>query len=197
LGPGGEVDTQAVRQALPASLPDLFSDDQVTVLGRYTSAAPVTLRLSGRTAQGERSWDFALDPAQAARDFAFVPRLWASREIAALVDEVRQAGAKPGEAPADDRMKELVSEIVALSTQYGVLTEYTAFLATEGTDLTDTDALHSRLRQALASRAAGDRTGRGAVSQAVNLRRMQAARADRSNSFLDRNLQRVHVGSIQ
>src|SRR6185503_15749324 len=196
LGPGGEVDTQAVRQALPAAQPDLFSDEQATVLGRYTGTGPVTLRLAGRTAQGPRSWDFALDPAQAARDFAFVPRLWASREIAALVDEVRQAGAKPGEAPADDRMKELVAEIVALSTQYGVLTEYTAFMATEGTDLTDTDALHSRLRQALASRAAGDRTGRGAVSQAVNLRRMQAAHQERTSSFLDKNLKRVKVGAV-
>jgi Ca-activated chloride channel family protein len=63
-----------------------------------------------------------------------VPRLWASRKIGALINEIRQAGANgqmPGEAPAmsDAQMKELVDEIVRLSIRWGILTEYTAFLA--------------------------------------------------------------------
>jgi Ca-activated chloride channel family protein len=196
LGADGNEDTQALRQVLPTALPDLYSDDQLVVLGRYLQAQPVKLRLYGNTAQGVHSWDFTLDPAQGSRDLAFVPRLWASREIASLVDEVRQAGAKPGQMPADERMKEVVSEIVALSTQYGVLTEYTAFMATEGTDLSDTSKLHDRVRAALAGRAAGDRTGRGAVSQAVNLRRMQGAHQDRKSSYLDKNQHRIEVSSV-
>ncbi len=193
----GQPDTLLVRDLQPATLPDIYSEDQLVVLGRYLGPRSVRFRLDGRTAQGPRSWEFTLDPAQASRESAFVPRLWAAREIGALVDEVRQAGAVPGQQPADARMRELVEEIVALSTHYGVLTEYTAFMATEGTDLSDTDQLTARVRALLQGRAAGDRTGRGAVSQAVNLRRLQAAQRDRSGSYLDRDLKRIKVASVQ
>ncbi len=197
LDESGQPDTLRVRDLQPAALPDVYSEDQLVVLGRYLDGRPVRLRLEGRTAQGPRSWEFTLDPQQASRECAFVPRLWAAREIAALVDEVRQAGAAPGQLPADARMRELVEEIVALSTHHGVLTEYTAFMATEGTDLADTDQLTARVRALLQGRAAGDRTGRGAVSQAVNLRRLQSAQRDRSGSYLDRNLQRIKVATVQ
>ena len=35
---------------------------------------------------------------------------------------------------SDPRLKELTDEIVRISTEFGILTEYTAFLAREGTD---------------------------------------------------------------
>ena len=36
----------------------------------------------------------------------------------------------------DPKYRELVEEILRLSTEFGILTEYTAFLAREGSDLT-------------------------------------------------------------
>ena len=57
------------------------------------------------------------------------PRLWAQRQIAGLIDAIRQSGAD-GTQPS----KELVNEIIALSTEFGILTEYTAFLAAEDAD---------------------------------------------------------------
>ena len=72
-----------------------------------------------------------------------MPRLWASRRIAFLVDQIRQAGAASGDRLnevgqtifSDPRFKEIANEILRLSTEFGILTEYTSFLAREGTDL--------------------------------------------------------------
>ena len=47
----------------------------------------------------------------------------------------------------DPKLKELVDEIVRLSTEYGVLTEYTAFLALDGTDFSQREALNEQARK--------------------------------------------------
>jgi Ca-activated chloride channel family protein len=195
----GEIDTRAVREQQPGQLPDLYSDDQLVVAGRYLGPQALTFRLRGRGARGDFEERLRFDPGHDASPAnSFVPRLWASRRIAELVDEVRQAGATPGQPLADARLQELVQEIVQLSTHYGVLTEYTAFMATEGTDLSNLDTLHKRLRGQLAQRAQKDRTGRGAVSQSVNLSRMRHGSAvDRTNAYLDANMDRVALASVQ
>jgi len=106
---------------------------------------------------------------------AFVPRLWASRRIAALVDAIRQAGGgrATGHADArlaaDPRLRELVDEIIALSTEFGILTEYTAFLAEEGTDLSARNELLARAARNLRQRAVAVRSGKGAVGQSLNI----------------------------
>ncbi|MEQ8316083.1 MAG: VIT and VWA domain-containing protein [Phycisphaerales bacterium] len=118
----------SVKDMLPGELPDIFEGDQLVVLGRYTDEDEnLTFTLAGEGAEGERSFQMTFDPSRASVEHAFVPRLWAQRRIAQLVDAVRQAGAD-GKAELGD---ELISEIVALSTRWGILTEYTSFLAIE------------------------------------------------------------------
>jgi Ca-activated chloride channel family protein len=51
--------------------------------------------------------------------------VWALRRIGDLVDQIRLLGRKE---------KELVDEIVSLSLRFGIVTEYTSFLADERTD---------------------------------------------------------------
>ena len=170
----GRPAPHALRERQPAALPDLYADDQLLVLGRYVDATPLRLRLSGRTAAGAWSAEWAFDPADARAEHAYVTRLWAARRIAALVDEVRQS-APDGKPPADGRLDELVQEVVALSTEHGILTEYTAFLATEGSVMGDDSVLRKRVRLMLNKRGRQTRTGQGAVSQAVNLARLAAA----------------------
>ena len=77
------------------------------------------------------NFECTFDPATASARNGFVPRLWATRKIAALIDEVRQNSADARQPENDPKMKELVDEIVRLSTRYGILTEYTSFLATD------------------------------------------------------------------
>jgi Ca-activated chloride channel family protein len=65
-------------------------------------------------------------------DSDFLPRLWATRKIGHLLDEVRL---RDGEAK-----KELVDQIIALSKEFGVLTPYTAYFVPEpGTELRRSD----------------------------------------------------------
>jgi Ca-activated chloride channel homolog len=205
----GQPTALRVREQEPKVLSDLYAGDQLLVAARYVGSEPFTFRLRGRTAHGEEVVDCAFDPATASARHDFVPRLWASRRIGTLVDEVRQhggathaAGGAGGPAlgePAlgEAALGELVQEIVALSTQFGILTEYTAFMATEGSGLFDPGVLRQRTRKLLASRAQQVRTGSGAVSQAENIRRLQSgSKVDRFNAYLDSNLKAIEVSAI-
>jgi Ca-activated chloride channel homolog len=132
LDQSGQETTGLVRELQPAQIPDIFEGDQLMVLGQYTQQRPIRFRLEGNFRGVQRQFDFTLDTATASTEHAYVPRLWASRRIAMLMEEVRAAGADGRRPSANDpRVKELVDEIVRLSMQYGLLTEYTAFLALE------------------------------------------------------------------
>jgi Ca-activated chloride channel family protein len=58
----------------------------------------------------------------------FIPRLWATRKIGALLNTIRLHGEDP----------ELVDSIVRLSIRYGIITPYTSFLITEDDIFTQT-----------------------------------------------------------
>ena len=52
----------------------------------------------------------------------FLPRLWASRRVGWLIEQIR----------ANGETKELTDEVVDLGTRYGIVTPYTSYLATDG-----------------------------------------------------------------
>nr|MCU0867954.1 VIT and VWA domain-containing protein [Planctomycetota bacterium] len=83
-------DSARLREVLPRSLPDLFQGDQLVVLGQYRGEDDLQFELHGTGAGGGRSYRFTLPVRTASTAHAFVPRLWASRQIAFLVDELRQ-----------------------------------------------------------------------------------------------------------
>lgn len=112
-----------VYDVLPARLPDLYAGGQVVVAGRYRTPGTFDVTLRG-AAVGEtlrttaRGVTFAAGPASGQ---ASLPRLWASRKIGFLLDEIRRRGADP----------ELVDEIVTLATRYGIATPYTSIYVPE------------------------------------------------------------------
>ena len=138
----GETSTQLVHDLMPLALPDLFEGEDLMLLGKYRGKAPVRFVLNGELHRKPHVFDFTfdLDTVATTRN-GFVPRLWAGQRIAWLIDEVRQRGAGSSMAPSsatedllrDPVTAELVEEIVRLSIEHGILTEYTAFLATDGT----------------------------------------------------------------
>jgi Ca-activated chloride channel family protein len=220
LDQNGEVTTRAVRELMPQMLGDVFEGDQVVLLGQYQGDEPLIFRLMGNYYGTPRTFDFKFDLKNATTRNSFVPRLWASRKIARLVEQISEAGAEANSisttsaaamrsntvaslsgrptAPLDPKLKELVDEIVKLSTEYGILTEYTAFLATEGTDFTRRDQLNDQARQALVDNAQNTRTGVGGVRQAVNnASQMSQSQLNRSNNFLVNNMQRVEYTNVQ
>lgn len=225
VGPDKTSAPGRVLDVIPARLPDLFEGDQLVVLGRYVGGQPVTFCVKGNYLGEKRAFSFTFDLSGATIGNAFVPRLWASRQIAVLVDAIRALGADLGSrrvyakaqnprvqeivaavskaaglsTEADEaRLGELVREVVRLSTEFGVLTEYTAFLAREGTDLTRPEAVAGEARANLENRAMNERVGLGSISQEVN---RQAQRSqltlNYANAYYDPNMERVAPAGVQ
>jgi len=148
------VDFKGVEtsQVYPRVLPDLFKGSQLVLVGKYRGEGPVSVVLTGKA--GRESKRFVLESrALTGSDrFGFLPRLWATRRIGYLLEEIRLQG----------QNKELVDEIRRLGLKYGIVTPYTSFLVTEREKMT-IDAAAPALQEAI---AVGQVTGVGAVKAA-------------------------------
>lgn len=110
-----------VTRMEPKVLPDLFKGDQLVVLGRYTGDGDAAITLEGAVnGKTVRLVTEATFPAKDT-DHAFIPRLWATRRIGWLLDEIRLRG----------ESAELRDEVTDLARRYGVVTPYTAYLIVE------------------------------------------------------------------
>jgi len=101
-------------------------------------------------------------------DYDFIPRLWATKKIGYLLNEIRLHG--------ED--KELVDEIINLSLEYGVMTHYTSFLVDLDTDLERPGVitqLRRRARESLKTEGFYDTTGVKAVGGAQATQNLQQA----------------------
>jgi Ca-activated chloride channel family protein len=198
-----------LREIMPPRLGDLFEGDQLVIACQYLGDEPVTIRLEGEQGGKLRTWEQTLSLAEASPRHGFVPRLWARQRIAFLIDQIRQAGADPHTAgPSDPRFKELIDEIVSLSQKFGILTEYTAFLATEQPRPTnavpiapaDASAEWSRRAASVTADRVNARSGAGAVNQEKNvqaLAKSPAPAAAAPQTYLDKNLKPVQITSVR
>lgn len=202
----GETQTRLagppLRDILPGELPDIFEGGQIVILGQYLGSGPVRLTIEGEQRGRAVSHTVTFDPTAATVTNGFVPRLWAGRKIAFLIDQLRAMGAErstsfssgPSVTPA---MQELIDEIVRLSTRFGILTEYTAFLADEGTDLARRDQVR-HLAAAPAREAMEDRAGRGAVAKEMNQNTQKMAFCvAEHNTWVGSDMQQVRVLNVQ
>ncbi|MBC7808481.1 MAG: VWA domain-containing protein, partial [Akkermansiaceae bacterium] len=139
----------------PADLPDLFAGGQLVLVGRYTGASKaIKLILSGEANGKPQS--FALNGALPDVDTGagFLPRLWASRKIGYLMDDVRLKEDGPAK-------KEAVDQIIALSKEWGILTPYTALFVPEPTEET-------LLRTRVGGMGGGAGSGGGFIPQGID-----------------------------
>ncbi|MBN2589354.1 MAG: VWA domain-containing protein [Sedimentisphaerales bacterium] len=186
------------RDIIPNKLPDLFEGDQLILLGQYVGKKPITFKISGNYLGKERSFKFTFNFEKENVKNGFVPRLWASRKIAELIDDIRQMGADSNVNRNDPKVKELVDEIVRLSTEFGILTEYTAFLAREGTDLGRRSDVMRDAEILFEERALNSRTGRGGLSQGFNMGAQREQKTlNYDNGFINENFDRVSITNVQ
>lgn len=154
----------------PRKLTDLFKGMQITLMGRYKNSNDlknVTVMLRGKSGRENRSFNYSnLDFPIREDDNDFLPRLWASRRVGWLIEQIRLNG----------ETKELRDEIVDLGTRYGIVTPYTSYLATDGTlaNAPSTDARQLSLLSAGAATKMARKSGADAVRQSVQQNSMQA-----------------------
>ena len=108
-----------VQELYPMQLPAIFKGSQLTILGRYASYGSTSIRLSGEIGGKKRSFTYKAEFPRKDEEADFIPRLWATRKIGYLLDQIRLHG--------ED--KELKDEVISLSKEYGVVTPYTSYLA--------------------------------------------------------------------
>lgn len=190
-----------VSDVMPSRLPDMFDGDQIVMLGRYAHKGGLHFTLTGADHSGPRKFNFYFSLKKARKGNSHVPRLWATRKIALLTEALRDLGSENGKPVdmADPKVKELVDEIVRLSTEHGVLTEYTAFLAREGMMFTNhmrRDAVN-RATAELRTKAVEKRSGVDSVNQESNIGRAKSAtKLNRGNWYLDERLQRARAEGV-
>jgi len=114
-----------VRDTYPEPLPDLFLGGQLVMVGRYEGSGPTTITLEGEVDGEKQRFTYEEVTFRGKGGEGFIPRLWASRKIGYLLAQI--------EAHSENR--ELIEEIVELSTRYGIMTPYTSFLVEEPRDI--------------------------------------------------------------
>jgi len=110
-----------VTKLYPSPVPDLFKGEQLVLVGRYSGKGDGAIQIEG-TVNGElKKFAYDVKFLDEANDHEFIPRLWATRRVGYLLDEIRLRG----------ESKEVKEEVVELARKYSIVTPYTAYLITE------------------------------------------------------------------
>ncbi len=105
----------------PSPLPDLFKGEQLVLVGRYSGHGNSAVIIEG-TVNGEaKKYTYEAKFSEETAENEFIPRLWATRRVGYLLDEIRLHGEN----------SELRDEVTELARKYGIVTPYTAYLIVE------------------------------------------------------------------
>ncbi len=105
----------------PSTLPDLFKGEQLVLVGRYSDQGNSAVVIEGNVNGETKKFSYdAKFPAETTEN-EFIPRLWATRRVGYLLDEIRLHGEN----------SELRDEVTDLARKYGIVTPYTAYLIVE------------------------------------------------------------------
>jgi len=105
----------------PNALPDLFRGDQLVLAGRYSGHGRAKVVVEGTVGGEPRRFELDVEFPESQGGHDFIPRLWATRRVGFLLDEIRLRGEN----------KELKDEVTELARQYSIVTPYTAYLIVE------------------------------------------------------------------
>ncbi|MCE9605935.1 MAG: VWA domain-containing protein [Planctomycetia bacterium] len=146
-----DSDEAVVNRTYPRQAFDLFAGEQLVIVGRYRKSGEAKVRVEGKVGKEAEKFSFPAELAAAGSDssMSFIEKLWATRRIGEIIDELDLKG----------KNEELVKELVQLSTRHGILTPYTSFLADETTNLqavTQNATTADRQLRVLESNASGE-----------------------------------------
>ncbi|MDZ7267023.1 MAG: VIT and VWA domain-containing protein [candidate division KSB1 bacterium] len=177
-----------VRFLSPRHLPDLFKGGQIILTGRYHEAGHASLTLRGRVGEQRQTLQYEFDFPPRERQREFVARLWATRRVGDLLEEIRLNG----------ESAELTNEVISLAKEFGLVTPYTSYLVREEEQVISPTVPLGRLRsrEKPSAPAPSDQmlmpavSGADAVFMSKAIREMQEAAVVMANGH-------VHVTVIQ
>lgn len=173
-----DFDELPVYDLYPEPLPDLFQGSQIILVGRYRKGGETTVTLTGEVNNQSQTFtfsdqQFAIDSSQeesaSGATLAAIPRLWATRKIGYLLNQVRLNGPN----------QEIIDQIVRLSIRYGIVTPYTSYLVTESMPLgaAEQERIAQEQLNQMQSMATAPASGQAAVEKAADQASMAAAEA--------------------
>jgi Ca-activated chloride channel homolog len=194
----GEWGKRYTYNVLPFTIPDLFQGDQLVLIGQYVGQEPFWFEINGNYRNALTAFYCPVDQRRGSPEQGFVPRLWAGRVVAQIINEIRQLGADPKLTKENDRLWDLSTAMVDVSLRWGVLTEYTSFFGDGSVDLTNYGDLLYFGWTDLYDRAVRSREGMPAVNQSLNLNILKYQHIlNRDNLYLDRNMNEVRTTTLQ
>lgn len=161
----------SVYDIYPSPLPDLFAGSQIVVVGRYRGGGAAEITLTGFVNNQKQIFTFTdsrfvKDSLGSVDALSGLPRLWATRKVGYLLNQIRLKGPD----------QETIDQIVKLSIRYGIVTPYTSYLVTEPMALgaeTQHELSQNAFQQALS--APTQVSGAGAVDKAAEQGQLERA----------------------
>lgn len=153
----------------PRKIGDVFRGMQLVLIGRYKNDSDLknaVFIVKGKAGNEVRTFSYGdLDLPVRSTSNDFLPRLWATRRVGWLVEQIRVNG----------ETKELKDEVVDLGTRYGIVTPYTSYLATDGRFISNRRDARGFISVAPgATKAMEERSGGSAVRMSVQQNTMQS-----------------------
>jgi Ca-activated chloride channel family protein len=125
LSPELTVESSAETYGIsPEKLFDLFSGSEIAVYGRYKGQGAARVVLSGIVKDRSDTTVFTAEFPDSAVEYGFVPRLWATQQIARLLTRIKL------QTMTQEDLAPLVDSVKALSLAYGIVTPYTSQIFT-------------------------------------------------------------------
>src|SRR5437660_8580722 len=107
-----------VTKLYPAPLPDLFRGEQLVLVGRYRGKGASEAVLEGWVNGTKKKFTYDVSFADETTEHDFIPRLWATRRVGYLLEEIRLHGENA----------EIKEEVTELARKYSIVTPYTAYI---------------------------------------------------------------------
>ncbi|HKS16150.1 MAG TPA: VIT and VWA domain-containing protein, partial [Planctomycetota bacterium] len=116
-----------IGEVHPSTIPDLFVGRPVVITGRFQGTGVAQLKVTGKIAGKEHVSTMKLNLDEPGSRHAALPAVWARSRIASLSD--RMIFTPDG--------ADLTGEIRATAIEYGILSQYTAFIAVDSSRVTE------------------------------------------------------------
>ena len=137
----GNLDVYDVE---PGSVPDMLAERPILVFGKYKGTPKGIITLKGSTGKNDYEKTFDLSTLKPSKSFSAIRYLWARERIKLLDYTTNQRAYSMSATDSDEK-----AQITQLGLKYGLMTQYTSFIAIDEKYTVDKDKKLVRVKQPL------------------------------------------------